>query len=154
MLKVDCDTGKVSAPYGFVGNLTGTASKATDANYLISNTRMDYGWNGINYFNLSAANQSAAKVNDTPYSSATWTHILRFNHNNKAGYYTDLAIPFNNNGIYYKRVNSGGLQNSTINGGWISVLDNLNSSVSLSGSTLTVKINGTEKSLTNTWRGI
>jgi hypothetical protein len=26
MLKVDCDTGKVSAPYGFVGNVTGNCS--------------------------------------------------------------------------------------------------------------------------------
>lgn len=28
MLKVDCDTGKVSAPYGFVGNISGTATNA------------------------------------------------------------------------------------------------------------------------------
>lgn len=132
------------------------AGSAANASNLISNTRMDYGWNGINYFNHSAANQSKAKVNDTPYSSATWTHILRFNHANNAGYYTDLAIPFNGNGIYYKRVVNGGLQNSTTNGGWVSVLDNLNSSVSKSGETLTVKINGTSQSLTNTntWRGI
>jgi len=34
------------------------------------------------------------------------------------------------------------------------VLDSGNSSVTLSGETLTVKINGTSKSLTNTWRGI
>jgi hypothetical protein len=34
------------------------------------------------------------------------------------------------------------------------ILDSSNSSVSLSGSTLTVKINGTSQSLTNTWRGI
>ena len=31
LLKVDADTGKVSAPYGFVGDLTGTASSATKA---------------------------------------------------------------------------------------------------------------------------
>jgi hypothetical protein len=32
MLKVNADDGKVSAPYGFVGNLTGNASSATYAN--------------------------------------------------------------------------------------------------------------------------
>ena len=105
------------------GNLTGTA---TNANNLLQNTRMDYGWSGINYFNISAANQNAVKVNDTPFASATWTHILRFNHANNSGYYTDLAIPFNKNGIYYKRIIGGTLANNTTNGGWIEVLDILN----------------------------
>lgn len=53
---------------------------------------------------------------------------------------------------------------NTVNGSFVrykadtsafyTILDSANSSVSLSGSTLTVKINGTEKSLANTWRGI
>lgn len=107
----------------FKGNLNGTATNATQ---LISNDRMDYGWNGINYFNIFTSNQSAAKVNDTPFSSNVWTHILRFNHNNASGYYTDLAIPFNQDSIYYKRITAGSLQNSTTNGGWIKVLDQLN----------------------------
>ena len=37
---------------------------------------------------------------------------------------------------------------------WFVILDTHNSSVSKSGEQLTVKIGGTEKSLTNTWRGI
>ena len=103
-----------------------SAGSSTNASNLVSNKRMDYGWNGINYFNISAANQSAAKVNDTPSSSAVWWHILRFNHGNNAGYYSDLAVPFNANSLYYKRVANGALQNNTTNGGWVQVLDQLN----------------------------
>ena len=134
--------GRIYALDGFQGTLTGnctgssgsctgnaaTATTATNANYLISNTRMDYGWNGINYFNLSAARSTAVKNNQTPYSSATWTHILRFNHGNKAGYYTDLAIPFNGNSVWYRRIANGALQNATYdsNTGWVELLDAIN----------------------------
>ena len=44
--------------------------------------------------------------------------------------------------------------NTATFGAWVTLLDSNNSSVALSGSTLTVKINGTSHSLTNTWRGI
>lgn len=109
------------------GTITATLSgTATNANNLLQNTRMDYNWSGINYFNIAAANQSAAKVNDTPSSASTWWHILRFNHANATGYYTDLAVPFNANSLHYKRIAGGTLQNSTTNGGWVQVLDQLN----------------------------
>ena len=104
----------------------GNATTATSSTRLNANTEITYGWNGINYFNISTTNQSAAKVNDTPFASSVWTHILRFNHANNTGYYTDLAIPFSANSIYYKRINEGALQNSSINGGWVKVLDQLN----------------------------
>lgn len=106
--------------------ITGNAATATSATRLSQNKEMTYGWSGVNYFNIEAANQSAAKVNDTPFSSATWTHILRFNHANNLGYYTDLAIPFNANSLYYKRVAAGTLQNASTNGGWIKMLDQFN----------------------------
>lgn len=55
-------------------------------------------------------------------------------------------LAFNGNGIYRR-------QGATTSwGNWYHLLDSGNSSVSKSGSTLTVKINGTEQSLTNTWR--
>ena len=104
-------------------SITGNAATASR---LRQNTEMTYGWSGINYFNISAANQSAAKVNDTPFSSATWTHILRFNHANNSGYYTDLAVPFNANSLYYKRISAGSLLNASTNGGWVKILDQLN----------------------------
>jgi hypothetical protein len=49
--------------------------------------------------------------------------------------------------MWYRCTNSGG---TIVGVAWKRVLDSSNSSVSKSGSTLTVKINGTEQSLTNT----
>lgn len=99
---------------------TGNSATATTSNYLASNTRMDYGWNGINYFNISGTAGNVAKANDTP--TTAWWHVMRFNHSNSTGYYTDLAIPFNDTSLYYKRITSGAVQN----GGWVRVLDSLN----------------------------
>lgn len=93
-------------------------------NRLNSNSEMTYGWNGLNYFNIAGTAGAAAKVNDTP--TTAWWHILRFNHGNSAGYYTDLAVPFNNNTLHYKRVASGTLQN----GGWVKVWDAKNANLS------------------------
>ena len=90
------------------------------AAYLSSSRRMDYGWNGLNYFNADLDAGCAAKVNDSPTSA--WWHILRFNHANSSGYYTDLAIPFNSDSIYWKTVRSGKLAHSA----WARVLDSLN----------------------------
>ena len=90
------------------------------AAYLSSSRRMDYGWNGLNYFNADLDAGCAAKVNDSPTSA--WWHILRFNHANSSGYYTDLAIPFNSDSIYWKTVRDGKLVHSA----WVRVLDSLN----------------------------
>ena len=55
------------------------------------------------------------------------------------------------NAFYYRSKQSGSW---TITTNWHRVMDSNNCSVSKSGETLTVKINGTSQSLTNTWRGI
>ena len=99
------------------GTGTVVSALATTASELSSNGKMDYGWNGVNYFNINGTAGNAAKVNDTPTSA--WWHIMRFNHGNSAGYYTDLAIPFNDISLYYKRISNGAVQN----GGWVKVLD-------------------------------
>lgn len=99
---------------------TGNSATATTSSYLGASSRMDYGWNGVNYFNISGTAGAAAKANDTP--STAWWHIMRFNHANGTGYYTDLAVPFNDVSLYYKRITAGSVQN----GGWIRVLDSLN----------------------------
>ena len=109
-----------TATYATSAGTAGSAGTATTANQLAQNTRMDYGWNGLNYFNISGTAGNAAKKNDTPTNA--WWHILRFNHANSSGYYTDLAVPFNANSLYYKRITSGAVQNN----GWVKVLDALN----------------------------
>lgn len=109
----------LSHTHSYAGS-SSNGGAANSANILNSNTKMDYGWNGINYFNISGTAGKAAKVNDTP--TTAWWHIMRFNHANSSGYYTDLAIPFNDTSLYYKRITSGAVQN----GGWVKVLDSLN----------------------------
>lgn len=103
---------------GSVNNIT--VPYATNANQLTRNTRMDYGWNGLNYFNASLSAGCAAKTNDAP--TTQWWHILRFNHANSTGFYTDLAVPLNSNSLYWKCVKGGSLAHSS----WVKILDDLN----------------------------
>ena len=97
-----------------------THSSVASANVLNQNTKMDYGWSGLNYFNINGTAGNAAKVNDTP--TTAWWHIIRCNHANSSGYYTDIAVPFNATSMYYKRITSGAVQNN----GWVKMLDALN----------------------------
>lgn len=143
--------GGASGTWGI--SITGNAATATTAQYLASNSRMDYGWNGLNYFNIYGTAGTAVKANNTP--TTAWWHILRFNHANSSGYYTDLAVPFNANSLYYKRVAAGALAN----GKWVRILDELNytsyvnpanfvTSLGTNGNYVTWTKNGTTNNLT------
>lgn len=143
--------GGASGTWGI--SITGNAATATTAQYLASNSRMDYGWNGLNYFNINGTAGTAVKANNTP--TTAWWHILRFNHANSFGYYTDLAVPFNANSLYYKRVAAGAL----VNGKWVRILDELNytsyvnpanfvTALGTNGNYLTWTKNGTVNNLT------
>lgn len=143
--------GGASGTWGI--SITGNAATATTAQYLASNSRMDYGWNGLNYFNINGTAGTAVKTNNTP--TTAWWHILRFNHANSSGYYTDLAVPFNANSLYYKRVAAGAL----VNGKWVRILDELNytayvnpanfvTSLGTNGNYVTWTKNGTTNNLT------
>lgn len=127
--------GGASGTWGI--SITGNAATATTAQYLASNSRMDYGWNGLNYFNINGTAGTAVKANNTP--TTAWWHILRFNHANSSGYYTDLAVPFNANSLYYKRVTAGALAN----GKWVTILDELNYTSTLDGRYVTLATNQT-----------
>lgn len=127
--------GGASGTWGI--SITGNAATATTAQYLASNSRMDYGWNGLNYFNINGTAGTAVKANNTP--TTAWWHILRFNYANSSGYYTDLAVPFNANSLYYKRVAAGALQN----GKWVKVLDELNYTGTLDSRYVTLTTNQT-----------
>ena len=143
--------GGASGTWGI--SITGNAATATTAQYLASNSRMDYGWNGLNYFNINGTAGTAVKANNTP--TTAWWHILRFNHANSSGYYTDLAVPFNADSLYYKRVAAGALAN----GKWVRILDELNytsyvnpanfvTSLGTNGNYVTWTKNGTTNNLT------
>lgn len=74
---------------------------------------------GLTWNNLDGSVVGAvADRNDTP--TGAWWYILRNRHTNTQNdYYTDLALPFNDNGIYYKIVRGG----RVANGGWVKVID-------------------------------
>lgn len=89
-------------------NISGHAATATtssNSNWLNTNSTLQYGASGLNYFNISGTAGSAANANQTP--TADWYHIIRMNHANSNGYYTDIASCFHNNNMYMKRVASG-----------------------------------------------
>ena len=130
----------------------GSATSATTAGSTQKVTPLDgitYGAAWLQYKDKhadAASNPANAIGNPT----ADWYHHIVMNHGNSGGYFVDMALCFHSNAFYYRRIVNG-----TAND-WVRVLDSGNSSVSKSGSTLTVKINGTEQSLTdtNTWRPV
>ena len=75
---------------------------------------------GVSWFDIDGKAGAVSLVNDTPTNG--WWHILRFNHQNTNEYYTDLAVPFNYNSLYYKRVAGGTVESNK----WIQVLDEKN----------------------------
>ena len=105
--------------YGVTGKAI-TVPYATNANGLANNPDMTYGVGRFQWFNLNATAGCTAKVNDAPTSA--WWHILRLNHANNAGYYTDIAVPFNHDSLYWKCVRNGSLAHTS----WIRILDTLN----------------------------
>lgn len=113
--------------------LNGNASTASQLGAY--STAGQYTKNTLAYFNANLANSGTAVAgsNDSPSTSVTWWHFLRFTHSNSSGYYTDLAIPFNSTSLYYKRITAGSVANSSTNAGWIQVLDVLNYSSTLDG---------------------
>ena len=116
---IQTSTGTLKAPV-FSGNLDGNAFSATWASALASNGNFSYIHNSLQYFNIWSNAGAAVGVNDTPTSNS-W-HILRCTHGHPDIYYTDVAIPFGENQIYYKRVMTGSIQN----GGWVMLYDTQN----------------------------
>ena len=121
------DGSNASGTWGI--NISGNAATATNATNAVSattasilgrNTSYNYSIAGVTWFDIDGKAGAAVQANDTP--TTAWWHILRFNHSNPNEYYTDLAVPFNNNSLYYKQIKAGALQN----GGWVKVLDSLN----------------------------
>ena len=104
--------GGASGTWGI--NISGKAANAT---YLVEDESFNLSRHSFQYFNISGTAGAAVSVNDTP--TTAWWHIQRHTHANSAGFYTDVAIPFNDNQIYYKRVANGSL----VNGGWVMLYD-------------------------------
>ena len=129
------DLGKNSYKWNNVygNNFSGNAASAS---WLNMNSALAYGNSGLQYFNLSGTAGTDPQTNNTPTSD--WHHIIRMNHNNKNGYFADIAVPLNNvNGIYWRQIRNG------TNYGWYTLLDSNNYT------SYTVKKDGTGAS--GTW---
>lgn len=75
------------------------------SDYLKQNANLVFGRNELQYFNQYTGVTSGARDNANP--TKDWYHILRMNHSNSNGYFVDLAIPFNNNRIQFRRIVGG-----------------------------------------------
>lgn len=75
------------------------------SDYLKANTSIVFGRNELQYFNQYTDVTAGATNNANPKTD--WYHILRMNHANDSGYFVDLAIPFFNNKIQFRRITSG-----------------------------------------------
>ena len=75
------------------------------SDYLKQNASLVFGRNELQYFNQYTNVTTGANKNANPKTD--WYHILRMNHANERGYFVDLAIPFNDNRIQFRRITGG-----------------------------------------------
>lgn len=75
------------------------------SDYLKANASIVFGRNELQYFNQYTSVTSGATNNANPKTD--WYHILRMNHANNSGYFVDLAIPFFDNKIQFRRITKG-----------------------------------------------
>lgn len=75
------------------------------SDYLKANASIVFGRNELQYFNQYTDVTAGATNNANPKKN--WYHILRMNHANDSGYFVDLAIPFFDNRIQFRRITSG-----------------------------------------------
>ncbi len=72
------------------------------SDYLKANASIVFGRNELQYFNQYTSVTAGATNNANPKTD--WYHILRMNHANSSGYFVDLAIPFHDNRIQFRRI--------------------------------------------------
>jgi hypothetical protein len=106
--------GNASGTWGI--NVTGSSASTP----LVSvDNSIAFGRSGLQYVNISGVSGDDATTTNTP--NGEWWHIIRGNHSNSLGYYTDLALPMTAaNNIRYRRIAAGA------SSGWITVLDSTN----------------------------
>lgn len=75
------------------------------SDYLKENASIVFGRNELQYFNQYTSVTAGATNNANPKTD--WYHILRMNHADNSGYFVDLAIPFFDNRIQFRRITNG-----------------------------------------------
>ena len=74
--------------------------------WLYPKSTLTLGASGLQYFNQTVGATTGATKNANPVANQ-WFHIIRMNHADRAGYYTDLAFDFHANDIYIRTINNG-----------------------------------------------
>lgn len=98
---------------------SGTLALQSDLNFLTANDTIQYGANGLQYFNTAVASNTSPLLNSTP--TGEWYHIIRMNHGNDKGFYTDVAFPLSDaTSAYYCKVSAG------CDRKWIKLIDSNN----------------------------
>ena len=98
---------------------SGTLALQSDLNFLTVNDTIQYGANGLQYFNTAVASNTSPLLNSTP--TGEWYHIIRMNHGNDKGFYTDVAFPLSDaTSAYYCKVSAG------CDRKWIKLIDSNN----------------------------
>ena len=153
------------------GSITGSASIDGSSNVSLSTTtNHSHSWSSItnkpctlisysrNNENIDANNWKVKECSFIEIRNAelTYSNLAMNGYNSFFNFWTPDGIActqfqIGSNAFYYRSKQSG---SAIITTNWYKVMDSNNCSVSKSGETLTVKINGTSQSLTNTWRGI
>ena len=101
-------------------SITGSAASANTAGTIIIDNTVTYGRSGLQFAQSPGPAGNDPTAHQTP--TGDWWHILRMNHGNSAGYYSDLAVSMTTNLGLSRRVISNGSQLS----GWVTILDALN----------------------------
>lgn len=109
------------------------------------------------YSSTGMTNLASSSVDNGDMSG--WTHFFSTSYadggNGTNAWVFQLACPAGSSNLQFRSRKGGTITDGTAWAvGWTKILHAGNSSVSKSGETLTVKINDTSQSLTNTWRGI
>lgn len=73
--------------------------------WLNTNSLLQYGASGLNYFNHNDSQGASPTTNCNPTSG--WYHTIRMNHGNSQGYFVDLSICFSSDIAAFRRVDSG-----------------------------------------------
>ena len=100
-------------------NYATSAGTAGSTNKLTTLETITYGANYLQFKDVyaqSSGNSPTAITNPT----AGWYHHIVMNHGNNAGYFVDMAILFDDDNFYYRRITNGSANS------WVRVIDSRN----------------------------
>ena len=99
-----------SASFNGSANITITATVADDSHvhsYLVERSNITYGASYLQWTDLSGQTGTGENGSTPQNPTNDWYHHIIANHGNGAGYYYDLALPFHQDELWFRRVAAG-----------------------------------------------